>query len=76
MIDEDRDLSVLVVPAAGAVEAGNDLWEPVRLIGSDGEPVVAVMAFLRELPGLVIDLDASIVVCHSEKEHAAPTFSR
>jgi hypothetical protein len=23
----------------------------------------------------VIDLDASIVVCHSEKEHAAPTFS-
>ena len=52
MIDglgEDRDLSVLVVPAAGAVEAGNDLWEPVRLIDSDGEPVVAVMAFLREL---------------------------
>ena len=37
------------VPAAGAVEAGNDLWEPVRLIDSDGEPVVAVMAFLREL---------------------------
>jgi hypothetical protein len=30
----------------------------------------------RELPGLVIDLDASIVVCHSEKEQAAPTFSR
>ena len=49
MIDEDRDLSVLVVPAAGAVEAGNDPWEPVRLIDSDGEPVVAVMAFLREL---------------------------
>src|SRR5215208_5673245 len=48
MIDEDRDLSVLVVPAAGAVEAGNDLWEPVRLIDSDGEPVVAVLAFLRE----------------------------
>nr|WP_281172520.1 transposase [Pseudonocardia spinosispora] len=29
----------------------------------------------RVLPGLVIDLDASVVVCHSEKEHAAPTFS-
>jgi hypothetical protein len=26
------------------------------------------------LSGLVIDLDASIVVCHSEKEQAAPTF--
>jgi hypothetical protein len=25
---------------------------------------------------LVIDLDASIVVCHSEKEHAAPTFKK
>ena len=30
----------------------------------------------RELPGLVIDLDASVVVCHSEKEHAAPTFKK
>lgn len=29
-----------------------------------------------ELTGLVIDLDASIVVCHSEKEHAAPTFKK
>jgi hypothetical protein len=26
------------------------------------------------LPGLVIDLDASVAVCHSEKEQAAPTF--
>lgn len=28
----------------------------------------------QQLPGLVIDLDASIVICHSEKELAAPTF--
>jgi hypothetical protein len=28
----------------------------------------------RELPVLVVDLDASIVVCHSEKQQAAPTF--
>jgi hypothetical protein len=27
-----------------------------------------------DLPGLVIDMDASLVVAHSEKEHAAPTF--
>src|SRR5579859_3189765 len=26
------------------------------------------------VPGLVLDLDASIVVCHSEKESAAPTW--
>jgi hypothetical protein len=48
-IGEDRDLSVLVVPTVGAVEAGSDPWAPVRLIDSDGGPVVAVMAFLREL---------------------------
>lgn len=28
----------------------------------------------RDLPGLVIELDATIVICHSEKESAAPTF--
>jgi hypothetical protein len=28
----------------------------------------------RDIPGLVIDLDASVVICHSEKEQAAPTF--
>jgi site-specific recombinase XerC len=48
-IGEDRDLSVLVVPTLGAVEVVSDLWEPVRLIDGGGEPVVAVMAFLREL---------------------------
>jgi integrase len=48
-VDEDRDLSALVVPRVGAVEVGDDLWEPVRLIDSDGAPVAAVMGFLREL---------------------------
>jgi hypothetical protein len=28
----------------------------------------------REIPGLVLDIDASIVVCHSEKEQATPTW--
>jgi hypothetical protein len=31
------------------------------------------MAGGREIPGLVLDIDASIVVCHSEKE-ATPTW--
>jgi hypothetical protein len=30
----------------------------------------------RVLPGLVIDLAAAVVVCHSEKELAAPTFTK
>jgi hypothetical protein len=30
----------------------------------------------RDVPGLVIDIDASIVQCHSEKENAAATWKR
>jgi hypothetical protein len=30
----------------------------------------------RQIPGLVLDLDASIVVCHSEKEQATPTWKK
>ena len=41
-----------------------------------GEAFPPARAAGRALPGLVIDLDASIVVCHSEKEHAAPTFKK
>src|SRR3954447_24367803 len=28
------------------------------------------------VPGIVLDLDASIVICHSEKESAAPTYKK
>ena len=48
-VGADRDLSVLVVPRVGAVEAASDPWAPVRLIDGDGDPVVPVMAFLQEL---------------------------
>jgi Transposase DDE domain group 1 len=41
-----------------------------------GSPFPPATAAGRALPGLVIDLDASIVVCHSEKEQAAPTFKK
>jgi Transposase DDE domain group 1 len=36
--------------------------------------IPAAMAGGREIPGLVLDIDASIVVCHSEKEQATPTW--
>ena len=39
-----------------------------------GRPVPAATAAGVELPGLVIDIDATIVVTHSEKESAAATF--
>jgi hypothetical protein len=41
-----------------------------------GQPFPSARAAGQTLPGLVIDLDASIVVCHSEKEQAAPTFKK
>lgn len=28
----------------------------------------------RAIPGIVLDLDASIVICHSDKENASPTW--
>lgn len=39
-----------------------------------GEGIPAVTAGGRELPGLVLDLDATLVTCHSEKQDAAPTY--
>jgi hypothetical protein len=30
----------------------------------------------RDVPGLVLDIDATIVIAHSEKEHATPTWKR
>ncbi len=39
-----------------------------------GEGIPAARAGGRELPGLVLDLDATLVTCHSGKEQAAPTY--
>lgn len=39
-----------------------------------GEGIPAARAGGRELPGLVLDLDATLATCHSEKEQAAPTY--
>ncbi|OEJ61081.1 transposase [Streptomyces agglomeratus] len=39
-----------------------------------GEGIPAARAAGRILPGLVLDLDATLITCHSEKEQAAPTY--
>ncbi|MHB9863407.1 IS1380 family transposase [Streptomyces sp. YIM S03343] len=39
-----------------------------------GEGIPAVHAAGRMLPGLVLDLDATLITCHSEKQQAAPTY--
>ncbi|MEU2744125.1 IS1380 family transposase, partial [Streptomyces sp. NPDC007095] len=39
-----------------------------------GSGIPAVKAGGREVTGLVLDLDATLITCHSEKEAAAPTY--
>ncbi|MDX6351745.1 MAG: hypothetical protein QOF84_6535 [Streptomyces sp.] len=41
-----------------------------------GPGIPATHAAGRELPGLVLDIDATLVTCHSEKEQAAATYKR
>ncbi|MFI0037225.1 IS1380 family transposase [Streptomyces mutabilis] len=36
--------------------------------------IPAAKAGGREMPGLVLDIDATLITCHSEKEAAAPTY--
>lgn len=48
-MSEERELSTLVVPRAGSVDAGDDLWEPIRMVDAAGDPVIAVAAFLKDL---------------------------
>jgi hypothetical protein len=55
--------AVREVVGAQRLEVTGEVFPPAKAAG-------------RVLPGLVIDLDASVVVCHREKELAAPTFNR
>ncbi|HEU5485377.1 MAG TPA: IS1380 family transposase [Microlunatus sp.] len=41
-----------------------------------GRPIPTLTCAGTAVPGLVIDLDASLVTCHSEKEQAASTFKK
>ncbi|MEV6957532.1 IS1380 family transposase [Streptomyces sp. NPDC051183] len=36
--------------------------------------IPAARAGGREVPGLVLDIDATLITCHSEKDQAAPTY--
>lgn len=47
--DAPRDLSRLVVPLLGSIEATGDLFEPFRLIDVDGVVVAPAAAYFREL---------------------------
>ncbi|MGV9565122.1 IS1380 family transposase [Streptomyces sp. NPDC003480] len=64
-------------PAAlGALRAARATAREVAWLQADEkrEAIPASRAGGRELPGLVLDIDATLVTCHSEKENAAPTY--
>jgi hypothetical protein len=66
------DGCALVGVAAARAAAREVAW--AQRAETRGTPFPAATAAGRTLPGLVIDVDASIVLAHSEKEQAAPTF--
>ena len=48
--------------------------ERAWLLRAEAGRVPEVVCRGRARPGLVIDIDATLVTCHSEKEQAAATF--
>lgn len=59
--DVPRELSGLVVPQHGSLEATGDLFEPYRLVDAGGEVVVPVSAFFAELAACGRPDDAAFV---------------
>ena len=47
--EPSRDLAALAVPQAGRLVATGSLWEPYRLVDTDGLTVEPVAAYLRDL---------------------------
>lgn len=65
---DERALTALRPARAQAREAA---WLQAA---EQGEGIPTVRAAGRMLPGLVLDLDATLVTCHSGKDQAAPTY--
>ncbi|MEU7816703.1 IS1380 family transposase [Pseudonocardia sp. NPDC049154] len=68
------DEAALARVAAARARTRELVWDQKAERHGRAFPPVTVAG--QDLDVLVIDLDASIVICHSEKEQAAPTFKR
>ena len=69
---DQLDTDQLAAVAGARAAAREVVW--AQRAEATGAAFPAARAAGRDLPGLVIDLDATIVICHSEKQAAAPTF--
>lgn len=67
----DTNGAVLASLRAARASAREVAWMQAAETGQGTPPV---QADGRELPGLVLDLDATLITSHSEKEQAAPTY--
>ncbi|MFE5177141.1 transposase, partial [Streptomyces sp. NPDC056634] len=67
----DADERTLASLRSARAQAREVAWMQAA---EQGEGIPAVRAAGRILPGLVLDLDATLITCHSEKEQAAPTY--
>ncbi|MGI5133186.1 IS1380 family transposase [Pseudonocardia sp. CA-107938] len=74
LLDRLDDAALRAVAAAARARAREVVWDQHAERHGRAFPPATVAG--RDLDVLVIDLDASIVICHSEKEQAAPTFKR
>jgi len=73
LLDRLGDTGLAAVAAARA-RTRTLVWDQHADLHGRAFPLATVAG--QDLDVLVIDLDASIVICHSEKEQAAPTFKR
>lgn len=69
----DIDTAALSALRAARAQAREVAWQQAAET-RDGIP--PAQAAGRKLPGLVLDIDATLVTCHSEKEEAAATYKR
>ncbi|MFF3691379.1 IS1380 family transposase [Streptomyces sp. NPDC002187] len=67
----DIDEAVLAALRAARAAAREVSWLQAA---ETGEGIPAVTTAGHELSGLVLDIDATLITCHSEKEQAAPTY--
>ena len=74
---DTRQLAAVAAAVAAGVAAARAAAREVvwaQRAEACGAAAPAARAAGVDLPGLVIDVDATIVICHSEKESAAATF--
>jgi hypothetical protein len=69
----DLDSTVLARLRVARAQAREVAWAQAAETGT-GLPGSMVAG--QPVPGLVLDLDASVVICHSEKESATPTYKK